>query len=50
MKKTITPADLIYKVKPRNSSVFSFQFGKAKVSTQGVYRIGTVFGGRIAMY
>lgn len=55
MKHTVTPKDLIYKVKPRSQSValrFNtlFRLGGRRVETMGVYRIGSIFGGRIAMY
>lgn len=53
MKTTITPRDLMYSVKPRTAP-FGFKFfGNARgkrLGTAGVYRIGQIFGGRIAMY
>lgn len=52
MKNTITPKDLIYSVTPRTAT-FGFKLfsrGSSRLGTAGVYRIGQVFGGRIAMY
>jgi|GEM_PF-7112900 len=51
--KTITPRDLIYHVKPRTTPFgykVSSLFKSKKIGTAGVYRVGQVFGGRIAMY
>jgi hypothetical protein len=50
---TVTPSDLIYHIKPRTTP-FGHRFGSflksKRIGTAGVYRIGQVFGGRIAMY
>lgn len=55
MKKTVTPRDLIYSVKPRTTPFghrLGSLFGRSKktIGTAGVYRVGQAFGGRIAMY
>ncbi len=59
MKKTITPRDLIYRTHSRFSAsctgsflrvIMRTLFGKHRIDTHGVYRIGQTFGGRIAMY
>ena len=53
MQVTITPKDLVYSVKQRTQPFGLKFFGLSRsnrLGTAGVYRIGQVFGGRIAMY